>query len=193
MNSASQSYPDAERARQLVGDLEQLTARGWRIAAAAWFPSLCAAVTILASVPAGILLDGHGGVGLYWLFAVPLAAVATAWYFTTRRVQLPETRGAVLGLAGLLMIAGTLLLGRILDDALAFAAPWLTIGIGFAVFGVAMRAVGPLLVGLVSLAASIIVSVTDPAHAYSILALAVGGTAALAVFAELVRTDPARV
>lgn len=192
MNSASQSYPDAERARQLVGDIEDLTARGWRMASAAWFPLLCVAVTILASVPAGILLEGRGSVGLYWLFAAPLTAVASGWYFTTGRTQLPEMRGLVLGVTGLAMLTGTLLLGLFIDGDWGFAAPWLTIGIGFAVFGVAMRSATLAVVGAVSFVAAIVVTLTDPADSYAILALAVGATAALATFAELLHTDPAR-
>ncbi|NNH70547.1 hypothetical protein HLB23_11855 [Nocardia uniformis] len=191
MNSASQSYPDAADARQLLGDIERLTARGWRMASPAWFPLLCVAVAVLASVPAGIALEG-GSPGWYWLIVAPLTTIASSWYFLTRRAQIPDTRGVVLGLTGLAMLTGTMLFGALVDGNWAVATPWLVIGIGFGVFSIAMRSIGAAAFSAVTIIAAVTVAITEPAEGYAILAFVVGATAALAAFIEMVRADGAR-
>ncbi|WP_306362881.1 hypothetical protein [Nocardia sp. CC227C] len=189
MNSASQSNPDAEHARQLVDDMEHLTRRGWRLAAPMWFPMLCVAVSTLASVPVAILLDGSNAMGWYWVAVSLASALACGWYFSTRRVQLPDLRGGIVLLAGLGLLVSTQLLVWFYRGEWALVAPWLAVGIGLAVFAAALRSLTTAAVALAGIAGSVIVGLTGPEHGYVLLALVVGVTAALAAMVELVRAD----
>ncbi|GAA5094182.1 hypothetical protein [Nocardia iowensis] len=192
MNSASQSQPDVEGARQLVGDIEKWTAQGWKLGSPVWFPLLCVAVEVLASVPVVNLLDSGNGVSLYYTMVSPLTAVACAWFFVSRRVQAPESRGGLAFLTGMVMLAATLGASWLYRGEWASAIPWLIVGTGLAVFAAAWRSMTTAAVAIVCVATPVIVAIADPEDGYSVVALAVGVTAALAVFVELVRADPAR-
>ncbi|WP_147287224.1 hypothetical protein [Nocardia otitidiscaviarum] len=189
MNSASQSNPGSEQARQLVDDMEHLTRRGWKLAAPMWFPMLCIAVTTLASVPAAILFEGTNAMGWYWVVVSLAAALACGWYFSTRRVQLPDLRGGIVILAALGLLVSTQMLGWFYRGEWALVAPWLAVGIGLAVFAAALRSLTTAAVALASIAVAVVVGITEPEHGYALLALVVGVTAVLAAMVELVRTD----
>src|SRR5688500_11009160 len=111
MNSASQSNSDAEDARLLLGDMTALTRQGWKLAAPMWFPLLCVAVAVLASVPAALLLNARNGVGWYWLVVSPLTAAVCGWYFVRRPAQLPDVRGVAVLLTGLAMVVAAEVIG----------------------------------------------------------------------------------
>lgn len=189
MNSASQSNSDAEAARRLVDDMEQLTKRGWKLAAAMWFPMQCVAVATLASVPAAILLDSDFAMGLYWSIVSPVTAIACGWYFSTRRVQLPDLRGGLVLLTALAMVGSAKLFGWLYHGEWALVAPWLAVGLGLGIFAVALRSFATGAVALVCLTISVIVAVTEPEHGYVLLALTVGVAAALAATVELIRAE----
>ena len=191
MNSASQSKADAGAARRLLGEVDELTARGRRLASPVWFPQLCAAVAILASVPAGLLLGSEDGAGWYWSVAAPLTAVASGWFFATRRAQPPAAVGALVLATGLLTLAGSLAIVWLGDGSWAMA-PWLVFGVGFGVFAVAWRSQSTAVVSAVTVATALVVAVLAPGNGYLVVALVVGLVAAIAAASELVRAEPGR-
>ena len=191
MNSASQSSADVDAARVLVADAEMLGSRGWRMASPVWFPLLWASVTVLASVPAALLLDGSNAAGWYWAVMAPVSAVATGWFFETRRAQPPARVGLVVLATGLAMLVATL--GVVLLAGGAWdMAPWLVVGGGFAVFAAAWRSMSTAGFAAVTLVTAVTVAVAEPANGHLVVALVVGVAGALAAMVELVRADPAR-
>ncbi|MGW0250315.1 hypothetical protein ACWDYH_27180 [Nocardia goodfellowii] len=190
MNSASQSNSDAGDARVLLGDMETLARRGWTLAAPMWFPLLCVAVAVLASVPATSLLDGRNSAGWYWLVVSPLTAVICGWYFARRPAQLPDGRGVAALVTGVAMVISTQFVGWVVAGTWALVAPWLAVGSGLAVFAVALRSMATAAVALAAIGVSVAVAIIQPANGYAWLALVVGLTAAVAAVAELVRADP---
>lgn len=190
MSSASQSEPDVATARRLVGDIEGWKSSGRRLASPVWFPLLCAAITMLASVPASIVLGQGSSAGIYWAVAAPVTAIASGWFFATRRAQPPVATAALTMTVGLALLAATLILVFVYKGAWAEVAPWLAVGTGFGLFAAAWRSITTAVFAAVCVGTSIGVAVADPVNGYAILALAIGLTAALAVFAELVRAVP---
>ncbi|WP_194819746.1 hypothetical protein [Nocardia sp. XZ_19_385] len=189
MNSASQSNPGAEDARQLLGNMTTLTQRGWKLAAPMWFPLLCVAVAVLASVPATLLLNARNGVGWYWLVVSPLTAVVCGWYFVRRPAQLPDVRGVAVLITGIAMVVAAEVIGWVYDGAWAMVAPWLAVGLGLAVFAVALRSAATAVVALATIGVSVAVAVIEPEHGYAWIALVVGLTAAVAAVTELMRAE----
>ncbi|MEU8897464.1 hypothetical protein [Nocardia sp. NPDC048505] len=189
MNSASQSYPDSANARKLLGDMETLARHGWKLAAPMWLPLLCVAVTVLASVPAALLLDAHNGAGWYWVVAAPLSAVLCGWYFARRPAQVPAGRGVAALLTGVAMVAATTVAGGLYRGEWAMVAPWLAVAAGLGALAVALRSWATAAVALSTVAVSVAVALAEPADGYAWLALVVGLTAALAAAVELVRAE----
>lgn len=190
MNSATQSKRD--EARELLAAAEDWSAAGWRLASPAWFPLLCVAVSVLASVPIALLLDNANGAGIYWLVAAPVCAVASGWFFATRRVQPPAKVGAIALVTGIAMLGANLALAWANRGAWADVIPWLVLGVGLGIFATAWRSISTAAVALTCVLTAVVVAITDPADSYPILAAIIGCAAALAVFVELVRTDPGR-
>lgn len=191
MNSASQSETDVTAARRLLGEVDGLTARGRRLASPVWFAQLSAAIAVLASVPAGLLLDGVDGAGWYWAVAAPATAIASGTYYATRRVQPPAALGVLVLGTGLAMLAGCLAIVWLGNGSWAMA-PWLVVGVGFGAFAVAWRSVSTAVVAGVTVGTALLLAVTEPVDEYLILALVVGLVAAVAAVAELVRAEPGR-
>ena len=189
MNSATQSR---RAARELLAAAEGWSATGWRLASPAWFPLLCIAVSVLASVPIGMLLDSADGAGRYWLVAAPLCAVASGWFFATRGVQPPAKVGAAAVVTGVAMLVANLALAWAFDGAWTAIVPWLVLGVGLGIFATAWRSSTTAGVAAICIGTAVAVAIADPANAYLILASIVGCAAALGVFVELVRADAGR-
>jgi hypothetical protein len=181
MDSASQSE------RLLIAHVDQLTERGWRMASPVWFPLLCTAVTVLASAPVALLLDRHDGAGLYWLVAAPLSALASAWFFTTRRAEPPPAVGTTVLVTGLLMLALTMTLAWLGGGNWSAVAPWVVVGIGFGVFAVAWRSTTTGAVSAACLLSAVLVGPVDVPYGDLVPVVVIGLTAALATFVELLR------
>ena len=189
MNSASQSKGDVDAARVLVADAAALSMRGWRLASPVWFPLLWTSVAVLASVPAALLLDGSDAAGWYWAVMAPASAIASGWFFSTRRAQPPVRVGLVVLATGLAMLGATT--GIVwLADGTWDMAPWLVVGIGFAIFAAAWRSVSTAVFAAATVATALAVAVVEPANGYLVVALVVGVVAGLAAMVELVRADP---
>ncbi|MFF0526867.1 hypothetical protein ACFYT3_00635 [Nocardia amikacinitolerans] len=188
MNSASQSNSAAGAAR-LLGDMETLTKRGWALAAPMWFPLLWVTVSVLASVPAALLLDRHNGAQWYWIVVTPVGVVVCAWYFMRRPVQVPDGRGMAVALTSVAMAVTATGIGWVYRGEWAIVAPWLAVGVGLAVLAVALRSAATAAVAAVTMAVSLAVGLIDPAHGYAWLALVVGLAAALAAGVELLRAE----
>lgn len=154
-----------------------------------WFPLLLAGVTILASVPAGLLLQGTNAAAAYWFVAAPLTAVVSGWYFSTQRAHPPVKLGVVVLLVGMVMLVGTLALVWLQPSIWSGVAPWLVVGTGFGLFAYAWRSVPTGAVSGVAIATSVVVALTDPANSYFILALAVGLVAACAGMYEIIAAE----
>ncbi|SDE92611.1 hypothetical protein SAMN05660485_02142 [Blastococcus fimeti] len=178
-------------ARSLVSDAEALRTRGWRMASPVWFPLLWTSMTVLASVPAALLLDGANAAGWYWAVMAPVSAVVSGWFFSTRRAQPPVRVGLVVLATGLAMLLAS---GAIvwLADGSWDMAPWLVVGAGFAVFAAAWRSASTAVFAAATLGTAVTVSLVDPDDRYLVVALVVGVVGALAALAELVRADPER-
>jgi hypothetical protein len=181
MDSASQSE------RDLLAHVDELSDRGWRMASPVWFPLLCTAVTVLASAPIALLLDRDNGAGLYWTVAGPLSAVASAWFFTTRRAEPPPAVGAAVLAAGLLMLALTLTLAWFDVGGWSTVAPWVVVGIGFGVFAVAWRSATTGAVSAACLLSAALVGPIDVGYGDLVPVVVIGLTAAAATFVELLR------
>lgn len=153
-----------------------------------WFPLLCVAVAVLAAVPAGIVL-GESWSGLYWAVMAPVSAVASGWFFATRRVQPPVKLGVLVLLTGLVMVLATMSLLWFLGGPVAAVGPWLVLGIGLGIFALAWRSVTTALVAVASLVSATAVALADLDDGYALVALVVGLVAAVAVFVELIRDD----
>ncbi|MEV6275262.1 hypothetical protein [Nocardia sp. NPDC051832] len=166
-----------------------LTRRGWKLATPMWFPLLCVAVSVLASVPATLLLESRDGAGWYWVVVSPLTAVVCGWYFVRRPAQLPDVRGVSVLLTGIAMVVAAQVAGWVYRGEWALVAPWLAVGLGLAVFAVALRSAATAAVALATVGVAVVVGVTEPAHGYAWIALVVGLTAAVAAGAELVRAE----
>ncbi|SOE02900.1 hypothetical protein [Blastococcus haudaquaticus] len=191
MNPATNVNGDVEAARRLIGDAEALGERGWRLASPVWFPQIVTALAVLASVPVALLLDQDNGAGWYWTVMTPVAAVASGWFFASRGVRAPDRVGLVVLATGVAMLIGSLLVVRLAAGSWDMA-PWLILGMGFAVFAAAWRSVSTAVIALAVLGAVVAVTLTDAADSYLVLALVVGVVAGGAAVVELVRADPAR-
>jgi hypothetical protein len=186
MNSASQSKDAVEAARVLVSDADGLSARGWRMASPVWFPLLWTSVSVLASVPAALLLDGANAAGWYWAVMAPVSAVASGWFFATRRAQPPVRIGLVVLVTGLAMLAASAgIVG--LAGGTWVMAPWLVLGAGFAVFAVAWRSASTAVFAGATTATALAVAVVEPDDGYLVVALVVGVVGALTAMVELLR------
>ncbi|APE34912.1 hypothetical protein BOX37_14225 [Nocardia mangyaensis] len=167
-----------------------LTRRGWKLATPMWFPLLCVAVTVLASVPVGVLLDSGIGIGWYWLVASPLSAIVSGWYFTRRPTQMPDLRGLAVLFTGMGLLIAVGLIAWLYRGAWSLVAPWLVVGIGLAALAVGMRSLATAVVGGTAIASALVVAIVDPAHGYSWLALIIGLVAAVAAATEMLRIEP---
>lgn len=154
-----------------------------------WFPLLCVAVAVLAAVPAGIVL-GESRSGMYWAVMAPATAIASGWFFATRRVQPPVKLGVLVLLTGLVMLLTTMTLLWFVGGPWAAIGPWLVLSIGLGIFALAWRSVTTALVAVASLASATAVALADLDNGYALVALVVGMAAAIAVFVELIRDDP---
>ncbi|WP_206511906.1 hypothetical protein C5142_12970 [Rhodococcus sp. BGS-1C] len=192
MNSASPSKPSADEARQLVGDIETWSDQGRRMSSPVWFPLLCVAVAVLAAIPAGIVL-GESWSGLYWAVMAPASAVASGWFFATRRVQPPVKLGVVVLVTGVVMLLATMTLLWFVGGPWVAVGPWLVLGIGLGIFALAWRSITIALVAAASAVSATAVALADFDSGYALVALVVGLVAAIAVFVELIRTDTAHV
>jgi hypothetical protein len=189
MSSASQSEDEVETARALLSDADGLSARGWRLASPVWFPLLWTSLAVLASVPAALLLDGSNAAGWYWAVMAPVSAVVSGWFFATRRAQPPVRSGLVVLVTGLAMLGASAAVVRLADGTWVMA-PWVVLGVGFAVFAAAWRSVSTAVFAGVTLATALAITVVEPQDDYLVVALVVGVVAGLAAMAELLRADP---
>ncbi|QNG17579.1 hypothetical protein G4H71_06635 [Rhodococcus triatomae] len=187
MNSASQSNPDAAAARGLVSDIEKWSSQGRRLAAPVWFPLLCVATAVFAWVPAALLLGESSY--LYWVVVAPLTAIASGWYFATRRVQPAEAPGLLALATGAVMLLGVLALVLFYRGSWANVAAWLVVGVGLGILALTWRSVTTGAVAAVALVTAAVVTITEPAQSEVVLVLVVGTAAALGVFVEVLRTE----
>jgi hypothetical protein len=187
MNSASQSQPDVETARQMLQDSEELTRSGWRMASPAWFPLILVSMTVLASVPVALLLDRPNGAAVYWVVAGPLAAIASGWFFATLPAQPPTGAGMVVLATGAALLAGTLWLAFFGPQGWSVSAPWIVVGIAFGIFAAAWRSVPTGAFAVVSLLAGIGFALAPVPRADIILAVVIGLAAGTAALVDLVQ------
>lgn len=174
----------------LLDDVERWDRAGRRMASPVWFALLCVGATVLASVPAALLIDSSNGLVLYWSVIAPLTAVASGWYFQTRGAHPPERAGIVVLLAGVSMLAGVLALVWFGSGSFAHVTPWIVLGAGFGLFALAWRSWTAGAVAASSLVTSAIVGITDLDKGEVLLALVVGLVAIVGTFVELVRESP---
>ncbi|EME23191.1 hypothetical protein G419_04563 [Rhodococcus triatomae BKS 15-14] len=157
------------------------------MAAPAWFPLLCVSVTVLAWVPASLLLGDASAV--YWYVVAPLSAVASGWYFSTRPAQPALRPGLIALVTGVAMLLGVVALLSFGSGEWMDVAPWLVVGAGLGVFALCWHSLATGVVAAVTLAASAVVAVVDPGQSQAALALVVGVAAAVGTVADLLRTD----
>ncbi|MBD8507217.1 hypothetical protein HT102_12050 [Hoyosella sp. G463] len=184
MNSATQSN-SAEDAKDALAEAARLRDQGWRMASPTWFPLLVSGTVVLASAPAGLLLGTIGAAGLYWPIAAVLSAVLCAWYFLALPAQAPARTGGTVLATGISMLVAVLLLLWFAPGDVLSVAPWLVLGAGFAVFGVAWRSIHAGAFAAITLVATLAIVITGPGNGDVILGLVVGLAAISAAAAEL--------
>ncbi|NLU82325.1 hypothetical protein [Rhodococcus sp. HNM0569] len=187
MNSASQSEPSAAAARALTADIAQWSRQGRRMATPSWFVLLCVSISILAWIPASLLLGDASH--LYWYAVAPLSALVSGWYYATRPAQ-PAAWPGLVGIAtGAVMLVAVLAIVAFVRGDWADAGPWLVLGSGLGVFASSWRSPTLGAVAAATLTTVAVVAVTDPAQGQAILALVVGVAAALGAAVDLVRAE----
>jgi len=175
-----------------ASDLIQRTERARRrtrsILRAGWFPLILFGALTIGSASVAEAAPGRV-LGLYWLVGAPLATLVTAlWYWRREEALGVSGEGRAHVAAGVALLVAASAVGWLgHGEPLGYAAVTLVIGAGYAVFAYLDRS--RVMAGFAALlAASAVLFLVAPAHAYAIWAGVMGGSAVLVGLFEASRT-----
>ena len=165
---------DQQVATQTLREIDDLRRRTRSVLRASWYPMvLFGAITMVSAVPVEIWSDA--ALGWYWPAASIGGSLLTARHYSRHQLaQGVVTNGLPYMLTAAGIIIGACLAGALGHGDVRLVGPWLAVACGYAVFGYLDRSLVFASFGLAAALWALVVAATDPAHAYTVLALPLG-------------------